>query len=321
VINTPTGANVSVEPADGGGATPVTVTFANVGTAGTTGVVTTSVGSPPPTGFQLGSPPVYYDISTTAGVTPPITVCIRYTGITFAGPPRLFHYESGAWVDRTTSVDTTSQTVCGEVSSLSPFALFSAVTTPTVVTAVVSPAPNAAGWHRAVPVTVSWTITGGTASSGGCAPVTLTADTAGQTLTCTAANGAGVTTSQSVTIRIDTAPPVMQCRATPGVLWPPDHRMVPVTASVQMTDDVSGPGTFALQSVTSNEPDDGRKDGNTRGDIQGFTVGSAGSSGSLRAERAGGHERIYRLTWTGADVAGNTASCTATVTVPRAAPR
>jgi alpha-tubulin suppressor-like RCC1 family protein len=321
VVNTPTGANVSVEPADNTGAMPVTVTFASVGTTGTTSVVTSSAGPPPPSGFQLGSPPVYYDISTTAGVTAPITVCIRYAGITFAGPPRLFHFEGGAWVDRTTSVDTATQTVCGEVSSLSPFALFQAVTTPAVVTTLVSPAPNAAGWHRAVPVTVSWTITGGAASSGGCAPVTLTADTAGQTLTCTATNGAGVTTSQSVTIRIDTAAPVMQCRVSPEVLWPPDHRMVPVTASVQMTDAVSGPGTFALQSATSNEPDDGRKDGNTRGDIQGFTVGSAGSSGSLRAERAGGHERIYRLTWTGADAAGNPASCTTTVKVPRSAPR
>lgn len=37
---------------------------------------------------------------------------------------RLFHYENGSWRDVTTSRDTTANTVCGQVSSLSPFGLF-----------------------------------------------------------------------------------------------------------------------------------------------------------------------------------------------------
>ncbi|HVY62938.1 MAG TPA: hypothetical protein VHF22_14870, partial [Planctomycetota bacterium] len=38
---------------------------------------------------------------------------------------RILHYDAaaGAWVDVTTGVDTASHTVCGSVSSLSPFAI------------------------------------------------------------------------------------------------------------------------------------------------------------------------------------------------------
>jgi hypothetical protein len=57
-----------------------------------------------------------------------VTVCINYAGITFAEGTlaQLFHFEGGAWVDRTVSLDTTSQVVCAAVTSLSPFAIFSA---------------------------------------------------------------------------------------------------------------------------------------------------------------------------------------------------
>jgi hypothetical protein len=51
-------------------------------------------------------------------------------------------------------------------------------------------------------------------------------------------------------------------------------------------------------------------------DIQGWTTGTADTSGQLRAERYGG-ARVYTLTYQGKDVAGNTSSnCLATVTVP-----
>ncbi|HJZ13433.1 MAG TPA: PxKF domain-containing protein, partial [Acidobacteriota bacterium] len=36
----------------------------------------------------------------------------------------LFHYENGAWQNVTTSLDTTSNQVCGQTTSLSPFAIF-----------------------------------------------------------------------------------------------------------------------------------------------------------------------------------------------------
>jgi uncharacterized repeat protein (TIGR01451 family) len=67
------------------------------------------------------------------------------------------------------------------------------------------------GWYRSA-VAVSWGATdpeSGIASSTGCAPATVTADTAGVTLTCSAVNGAGLSSSVPVTIRIDKTPPTL----------------------------------------------------------------------------------------------------------------
>ncbi len=131
VGNTPSGSNVVSQPVDTTtGSSPVTLTFSNVTQAGVTSLTTSTNGPPPPTGFQLGSPPAYYNLTTTAGFTGPIQVCINYTGIAFQTPPgpKLYHFESGSWVDRTVSVDTVNMIVCGSVSSLSPFGLFQAAT-------------------------------------------------------------------------------------------------------------------------------------------------------------------------------------------------
>jgi HYR domain/NHL repeat len=124
--NTPTGSNVSISPTcSQTNSNPVSVTFSDVTQEGGTGVNESPTGNAPPGDFQIGNPPVYYDIATSATYSGDITICISYAGITFSGTPRLFHFENGAWVDRTTSVDTTTQSVCATVSSLSPFALFS----------------------------------------------------------------------------------------------------------------------------------------------------------------------------------------------------
>ena len=80
----------------------------------------------------MGSPPVYYELTTTAVFSGSILVCLDYTGIVFAGPPALDHFESGVMVDRTTSVDVLNEIVCGSVTSLSPFALFQDVASPRI---------------------------------------------------------------------------------------------------------------------------------------------------------------------------------------------
>ena len=125
VNNTAPGAVVSVKPIDPAtGGTPVAVTFANVTKPGFTSVTTSSVGPPSPAGFSLGEPPLYFDISTTAVFDGPIEVCIDYAGTVFKRTDglRLFHFEGGAWVNRTVSAVGTS--ICAVVSSLSPFAIF-----------------------------------------------------------------------------------------------------------------------------------------------------------------------------------------------------
>lgn len=121
----------------------------------------------------------------------------------------------------------------------------------------------------------------------------------------------------AVLAKVDTTPPLITCRVSPNLLWPPNHQMVPVKATVTVTDAESGPAGFTLTSVTSSEPDSGVVDGDRPNDIQGLVIGTAGTSGLLRAERSGaGRGRIYTLTYTARDLAGNAATCAATVTVP-----
>jgi hypothetical protein len=91
--NTPVGSPI-VAPADATtGTTPATVTFSTVTQAGSTTLATSGTGAAPPSGFSVGSPAVYYDLTTTAVFSGSISVCINYTGITFTGPPELFHFQ------------------------------------------------------------------------------------------------------------------------------------------------------------------------------------------------------------------------------------
>lgn len=125
--NTPTGSNIPVTPQDTAtGIAPATITLSTVTQAGTTTLTTSGSGAPPPLGFALGNPPMFYDIKTTAVYSGPVTVCINYRGVSFTDVStlRLFHNEGGAWVDRTASLDTAGKVICGSVSSFSPFGVF-----------------------------------------------------------------------------------------------------------------------------------------------------------------------------------------------------
>jgi hypothetical protein len=123
----------------------------------------------------------------------------------------------------------------------------------------------------------------------------------------------------SYTWTVDTTPPTVTCSASPSQLAPPNHQLVPVTVTVTANDPGNPtPPTVTLVSVVSSEPDNGLGDGDTAGDIQGWATGTNDRDGQLRAERAGGGPgRVYTLTYRATDQAGNTATATCTVTVPR----
>jgi hypothetical protein len=193
-------------------------------------------------------------------------------------------------------------------------------TSPPVITPAVSGTQGTNGWYTSA-VTVTWDINdpdSGINSSSGCDAARLTADTQGTTVTCSATNGAGLSNSSSVTIKIDQTPPTCSVGVTPKALWPPNHQLVSINDVVGVTDSTSGPDGFTLTSVRSSEPDNGLGDGDQANDIQGFVPGTASISGKLRAERSGtGLGRTYTLTYRAMDQAGNTASCTGLVRVPR----
>jgi probable HAF family extracellular repeat protein len=125
--NSPAGNAVVAQPIDEGtGTSPVTLTFDQVTSGGATTLTISNTGPNPPEGFSLGDPPTYYDLFTSALYIDDIKICIDYSTVSYSTPSalRLFHYENDVWVDVTTSLDTANETICGEVTSLSPFAIF-----------------------------------------------------------------------------------------------------------------------------------------------------------------------------------------------------
>jgi uncharacterized repeat protein (TIGR01451 family) len=121
-------------------------------------------------------------------------------------------------------------------------------------------------------------------------------------------NSATATTTAS-----NPAPTITDATADPSVLWPPNHRMVNVTVSYDVTDNCPLPPGSCTLSVTSNEAVNGKGDGDTSPDwivLDDHHV-------LLRAERAGnGNGRIYTITITCIDSGGNSSTQQVEVTVP-----
>jgi hypothetical protein len=138
------------------------------------------------------------------------------------------------------------------------------------------------------------------------------------TVTFTAADDSTNASSCGSTVTVaDTTPPQLSVALEPDTLWPPNHRLVRVTAAVTVSDRCDPAVTFELLSVTSNEPDDGLGDGDMPADIQGAQPGTPDTMFALRAERSGtGAGRTYTIVYRARDRAGNESTATALVRVP-----
>jgi hypothetical protein len=132
------------------------------------------------------------------------------------------------------------------------------------------------------------------------------------TLACNAVDASGNSGSCSTVVTVlDTQAPAVSAAATPTVLWPPNHKLVPIAIKAVASDGCDATPTVTC-AAASNEPDNGLGDGDTAGDIQ-WQNGAL----FLRAERSGsGQGRIYTVTCTALDHSGNQARASATVTVP-----
>jgi hypothetical protein len=108
-------------------------------------------------------------------------------------------------------------------------------------------------------------------------------------------------------------PPTIMVDLNRTVLWPPNHKLVEIIATVDVSDYRDPSPTFSLMSATSNEPDNDKGDGNTVDDIQIVDKTHL----LLRAERQGGGEgREYTLCYEAEDAAGNKATMCVAVRVP-----
>lgn len=116
---------------------------------------------------------------------------------------------------------------------------------------------------------------------------------------------------------IDVTPPQITVELNRTVLWPPNHKMVDIMATVTVTDNRDPSPVFVLVSVSSSEPDNGKGDGDTVDDIQGDDPGTADVEFQLRSERrGGGNGREYTIVYEATDASGNTTQTTVAVRVP-----
>jgi hypothetical protein len=130
-------------------------------------------------------------------------------------------------------------------------------------------------------------------------------------LTIKDSKGATAQASATVTVVDTTGPGITEASASPDSLWPPNHKMVPITVAYSTADNCSSTVTSSL-SVSSNEPVNGQGDGNTSTDWQVVDNHHV----LVRAERSGGgNGRVYTISIDAVDAVGNHTIKTVTVTV------
>lgn len=166
-------------------------------------------------------------------------------------------------------------------------------------------------------LTYAWTASGIVFDDPTSATPTATFPLGSTTVTLTVSDGEFEDSDEMTAGVVDTTDPTIDVTLNPDTLWPPNHKMRDITATVNVTDICDANPTFVLTSITSNEPDNGKGDGNTTGDIAGGTVGTPDTEFQLRSERSGkGNGRVYSATYTASDGSGNSADDSAEVTVP-----
>jgi hypothetical protein len=116
--------------------------------------------------------------------------------------------------------------------------------TPPVITPTVSGTLGSNDWYTG-DVQVSWSVTdaqSSISSSTGCGPTTISIDTIGTTLTCSATS-AGGTSEQSVTVKRDATPPVAALEVSAGTAGANGWYTSDVTVHTSGSDPISGPVT------------------------------------------------------------------------------
>jgi hypothetical protein len=126
------------------------------------------------------------------------------------------------------------------------------------------------------------------------------------TITVTVTDAAGNSSTATVPFQVVAAPPVIQSvTATPSTLNPPNGKLVPVTVSVDASDNCDPAPVSKIISITSNYP-------TSPGAMQ-----ITGPLTALLAANKGpsGNALVYTLTVQCTDASGNSSTATVNVTV------
>lgn len=122
------------------------------------------------------------------------------------------------------------------------------------------------------------------------------------------------TASCSFTVTVvDNEDPNITVKLAPEHLWPANNKLWNVYATVHASDNTDSV-SIILVSISSNQPPDGP-------DIVDATPNVFDDFFQLRAKKANNSNRIYSVTYKAMDRYGNSATATATVTVPALKPK
>jgi hypothetical protein len=121
-------------------------------------------------------------------------------------------------------------------------------------------------------------------------------------------------TCTTFVVVVDTTPPtIISTSLNKTVLWPPNHKLIPIQVSITATD-ICGTVTTKIKSISSNQGVLAKGSGNKSPDWK--ITGNL--SASLRAERTGKDKngRTYTIIVQATDNSGNSTSTNLTVFVP-----
>jgi hypothetical protein len=110
----------------------------------------------------------------------------------------------------------------------------------------------------------------------------------------------------------DITPPVIAIEFVPNILWPPNNKLVSVSAMVAVTDNVDNSPVVKLVSITCNDECD------LSNDISDASFGESDFDFKVRATRQGRDKlgRVYTVTYSALDRAGNYSERSADIIVP-----
>jgi hypothetical protein len=137
-------------------------------------------------------------------------------------------------------------------------------------------------------------------------------------LTVTNVNGNTASKSAIINVQDNIAPTISSVSPSKSILWPPNHKMVPITVNIISTDNCACIGVNCkIISVTSNEPLNALGNGYTTFDWEIIGYNTV----NLRTERSGtGDGHIYTITVESTYASGNKTRSKTTVSVPHNGP-
>jgi hypothetical protein len=276
------------------------------------------------------------NFSTTAGGTGPFHYAWTVDGTAFGGDTSSISVPTSSLSVGNHTVTVTTSGTCGSATQSATLTVNANTSTTdppdrsvcqgsttSFTTAASGTAPFSFVWKKGVTVLNNGDL-------GGRVTITNTATTSTLTIANVQSSDAGIytvettgacsTASQSATLSVNTTPPGIVLNGNNISLWPPNHsyhtiNVTDLVASASSCDGTVNINSVVIDSVTSDEVENGNGDGNTLNDI---VISCNRKSVQLRAERDGGGDgRVYTITFKVTDSFGVSTTVTAQVTVPK----